>query len=210
MTADVEPYELMKLRLLNAGHQALAYNGRLAGFVYAHDAAANPLFTAFLRAYWEQEARPTLPPVPGIDLDEYVEMLIVRFRNPAIRDTIARLGAFASDRIPKWVLPVVRDNLVAGRPVTRSAEIVASWARYAEGIDEHGQPIEIQDALRDELATRAQAQLQDPLAFIRDETLFGDLATNEQFVEAYTSALRSLLGDRPELPPRPDVNLHRV
>jgi len=35
---DVRPYELMKMRLLNAGHQVLAYPGRLLGFRYAYQA----------------------------------------------------------------------------------------------------------------------------------------------------------------------------
>ncbi|HXW80520.1 MAG TPA: mannitol dehydrogenase family protein, partial [Acidimicrobiales bacterium] len=32
LTSDVEPYERMKLRLLNAGHQAMAYSGYLSGY----------------------------------------------------------------------------------------------------------------------------------------------------------------------------------
>ncbi len=35
------PYELMKLRLLNAGHQALCYFGYLLGYRYVHDAASD-------------------------------------------------------------------------------------------------------------------------------------------------------------------------
>ena len=50
---DVEPYELMKLRLLNAGHQGLAYLGHLAGYRLAHDAAQDPLFQQFLLGYMD-------------------------------------------------------------------------------------------------------------------------------------------------------------
>ncbi|MBV9285474.1 MAG: mannitol dehydrogenase family protein, partial [Acidimicrobiia bacterium] len=39
---EVEPYELMKLRLLNAGHQALTYFGYLMGHRYVHEAAQDP------------------------------------------------------------------------------------------------------------------------------------------------------------------------
>ena len=66
---DVEPYELMKLRLLNASHQALCYLGYLAGYRYVHEVCQDPLFAAFLLAYMDREATPTLPPVPGVDLD---------------------------------------------------------------------------------------------------------------------------------------------
>ena len=90
-------------------------------------------------------------PVPGIDLDSYKHTLIERFSNPQIRDTIARLCADSSDRIPKWLLPVIRQQLATGGEMRRSAAVVASWARYAEGVDEDGQPIEIVDRLRDTL-----------------------------------------------------------
>src|SRR4051794_1844089 len=118
---DVEPYELMKLRLLNAGHQGLAYLGRLAGYELVHDAAQDPLFQRFLLGYMEEEATPTLRPVPGIDLDRYRRDLIARFSNPHIRDTLARLAFDGSERLPKWLLPVIRDNLAPGGEERRSA-----------------------------------------------------------------------------------------
>jgi mannitol 2-dehydrogenase len=80
----------------------------------------------------QQEGRPTLSDVPGVDLDEYIHTLLRRFANPAIRDDLARLAAFSSDRIPKWLVPVIQQNLASGEEVTRSAAVVASWARYAE------------------------------------------------------------------------------
>jgi hypothetical protein len=66
---DVEPYELMKLRLLNASHQGLCYFGHLAGYRLVHEVAQDPLFADFLLAYMQDEGSPTLPPVPGVDLD---------------------------------------------------------------------------------------------------------------------------------------------
>ena len=57
---DVEPYELMKLRLLNASHQALCYLGYLAGYRLAHEVCQDPLFAEFLLGYMDREATPTL------------------------------------------------------------------------------------------------------------------------------------------------------
>jgi mannitol 2-dehydrogenase len=189
---DVEPYELMKLRLLNASHQALAYFAYLCGFEFAHDAALDPAFRAFLLGYMNEEATPTLPPVPGVDLDDYKHTLIERFSNPELRDTVARLCAESSDRIPKWLLPVVRRQLETGGEIRRSAAVVASWARYAEGVDEHGREIEVVDRLKDSLMESAQRQRSDPVAFIENRDLFGDLADDERFVAAYREALDSL------------------
>jgi mannitol 2-dehydrogenase len=189
---DVEPYELMKLRLLNASHQALAYFGYLAGYRLVHEAAQDPLFQRFLLGYMEEEATPTLRPVPGIDLREYQENLIARFSNPAIRDTLVRLAFDGSERIPKWLLPVIRENLATGGEIRRSAAVVASWARYCEGVDEEGQPIEVMDRARDRLMANAGRQREDPLAFLADRELFGDLVDDERFTSHYRAALDSL------------------
>jgi mannitol 2-dehydrogenase len=189
---DVEPYELMKLRLLNASHQALCYFGYLAGYRLVHEVCQDPLFANFLLAYMDREATPTLEPVPGVDLEEYKPNLIARFSNPHVRDTVARLCAESSDRIPKWLLPVIRHNLAHGGEITRSAAVVASWARYAEGVDEQGQPIQVVDRLADRLAVAARRQREDQLAFLADREVFGDLIDDERFTAVYRQHLDSL------------------
>jgi mannitol 2-dehydrogenase len=192
---DVRPYELMKLRLLNASHQSLCYFAYLAGYRLVHDAAGDPLFAQFLMRYMDTEGTPTLLPVPGIDLPDYKKTLIERFANPGVRDTIVRLCFGSSDRIPKWLLPVIRANLESGGPIQLSAATVASWARYAEGVDENGEPIDVEDQLADILVPLARSQRDNPTAFIENTDVFGDLAASERFVEAYLSALDSLHRD---------------
>ncbi|OBH48834.1 mannitol dehydrogenase family protein [Mycobacterium mantenii] len=187
---DVAPYEAMKLRLLNASHQGLCYFAYLAGYRLVHDAAQDPLIAEFLARYLNSEATPTLQRVPG--LDEFRAGLLPRFANAYIRDTVARLCAESSDRIPKWLLPVVRDNLRSGGPVRLSAAIVASWARYAEGVDEQGRPIEVVDHLADTLVPIARSQRDDPAAFLANRSVFGDLVDHERFRDAYLWALDSL------------------
>ena len=189
---DVRPYEHMKLRLLNSGHQGLAYFGLLAGYTYAHEAMANPDIASYLRRYMDEEGTPSLEPLPGIDLDGYKDSLIERFSNPEIKDTLARLGAESSDRIPKWLVPVVVDNLASGAPVAVSAAICASWARYAEGSDDNGGVFTIVDRYAHELQAVAESQSEDPLAFIRQEQFFGPLAEDSRFAAPYLAALSSL------------------
>ena len=192
VVGDVQPYELMKLRLLNGSHQAMAYFGYLAGHRLVHEAAQDPLFRAFLLGYMDQEATPTLDPVPGVDLANYKHTLIERLANPEIRDTIARLCAESSDRIPKFLLPVIRAQLATRGEIRRSAAVVASWTRYAEGTDERGEPIEVVDRLAGRLTRAARRQREDPLAFIADREVFGDLSDDQRFVAAYAPALASL------------------
>ncbi|HET8790489.1 MAG TPA: mannitol dehydrogenase family protein [Modicisalibacter sp.] len=189
---DVMPYELMKLRLLNASHQALAYFGYLAGYRYAHEVCQDPLFVDFLLAYMNDEATPTLAALPGVDLDAYKHTLIARFANPQIKDTLARLCAESSDRIPKWLLPVIREQLERGGDIRRSAAVVASWARYAEGDDEQGEPIDVVDRLKEELMATAKDNRERPTAFIDNRRLFGDLVDDARFRDAYLDALNRL------------------
>jgi mannitol 2-dehydrogenase len=192
MVHDVMPYELMKLRLLNASHQGLTYFGYLSGYRYAHEATGDPAIAQLLLRYMREEATPTLLPVPGVDLNEYQNTLIERFSNPEVKDTLARLCADSSDRIPKWLVPVIKQRLEQGGDVTLSAAIVASWARYAEGVDEQGSPINIIDQLKDELIPLAQSQKTNPLAFISNRKLFGNLVDDQRFTKPYLAALDSL------------------
>ena len=61
--ADVTPYELMKLRLLNASHQGICYFAYLAGYRLVHDAASDPLFAEFLPLYeFRSDAHPQARP----------------------------------------------------------------------------------------------------------------------------------------------------
>jgi mannitol 2-dehydrogenase len=192
VVGDVEPHELLKLRLVNAVHQGLCYLGRLCDYELVHEAAQDPLFQQFLNGYMN-EAIHTLPPVAGIDYGDYKALVIERLCNPGIGDTIARLCADGSDRIPKFLLPVVRLQLARGGAIRYSAAIVASWARYAEGADEHGEPIQVVDRRKRHLTALANAQRSDILAFVSNRELFGDLIDHQSFATAYCWALRSLL-----------------
>ena len=192
MVDDVAPYELMKLRLLNASHQGLVHWGRRLGMTYAHEAAGDPLIAAWVRAYLAREARPCLDPVPGIDLDEYIDTLFERFTNEAIADTLARLAYFAPSGMPKFVLPTVRANLARGGPITLAAAMCAAWSLNCLGTDEQGRQIPVVD----DLGGPARALQQgDDLAFIGEADIFGELVHDERFRTAYLTELRALSRD---------------
>jgi mannitol 2-dehydrogenase len=192
LVEDVTPYEVMKLRLLNGSHQALAYFAGLAGYQHVHEACRDPLWIRFLRGYMDHEVSPTLPPVPGVDLEDYKQTLLGRFASPAVADTVSRLCAQTSSLIPKYVLPVVTAGLASGREVHRAAAVVASWTRFAEGWDDHGRPLALVDRHADRLRANASRLDQDPLAFIADRGIFGDLVDDERFVLPYRRSLASL------------------
>lgn len=201
MTSDVLPYEKMKLRLLNASHQALCYIGMLLGYEYAHEAMADPHIRKLVKSMMDIEVTPLLSAVQGIDLNEYKKTLVERFSNPAIRDQLSRIGTEGSARIPKFVLPSVREQLLRGGPIKLLCFTVACWFRYLTGRDDLGRPMQIIDPLGSKLQELAILGGADPLRLLSMRELFGELSDSPIFFNHVRDALYSLyeLGSRPAL-----------
>jgi mannitol 2-dehydrogenase len=192
---DVAPYELMKLRILNGGHAAIAYPSALLGIHFVHDAMANPLVSSFLDCLEHAEIMPTVPAIPGVDFEDYFRKVAERFSNEAVGDTIPRLCLDGSNRQPKFILPTIRDRLAAGLPIDGLALEVALWCRFCAGTDDAGEAIEIPDEKAAQLNEHALQARGEPAAFLRQSEIFGDLAENETFVRAFASALDRLWQD---------------
>jgi mannitol 2-dehydrogenase len=192
MVEDAGPYELMKLRLLNASHQAMGHLGLLAGYRWAHEVRQDPAFVRFLLDYMHKEAIPTLQPVPGIDLPAYCQDLIDRFGNEAVRDPLARLVLDGSDRIPKFLLPVLQRQLETGGDIRRCALVLAAWSRFLEGRDDTGEPTPINDRRSAELAAAVAAERASPGAFLDYRPVFGDLGADARLREAFVASRASL------------------
>jgi len=143
---DVEPYELMKMRLLNGSHSALAFSGYLLGHRRVDEAMEDHLLRDFIRRRYMEEVTPTLEPVPGIDLDSYKDTLVSRFSNRNIGDTILRLASEGSSKIPNFVLKPLLDTVKGRLPNGAILLALAAWARFLQGTDEQGEAIPIQDA----------------------------------------------------------------
>lgn len=192
IVSDVEPYEIMKLRLLNASHQAMGYLGLLSGAEFVHEVCRDKDFYEFLLGYMREEARPTLQPVPGIDLDEYCAVLMQRFGSEAIADTLARQVFDGSERIPKFLLPVVREQLRTGGPIDRSVLVLAAWSRFIEGVSDDGRPLEPVDRALDELKLAVGGEVTKPGSFLDYIPVFGALGANDRLRHAFVLARRTL------------------
>lgn len=190
--ADVAKYELMKLRILNGGHAAIAYPSALLGHHFVHDAMADPLIHDWLDTLEQREIMPTLSPIDGVDYDAYRQLIISRFANPKVGDTIPRLCLDGSNRQPKFILPTLRDALAAGADVAGLALEVALWCRYCTQVDEAGNAIAPNDDNHVELKARAEEAKTRPAAFLENVSVFGDLAQNAAFVSAFGLALGNL------------------
>jgi fructuronate reductase len=193
LVSDVTPFEEMKLRLLNGSHSAIAYLGYLAGHEFVYQVMQQPDFVRVVRGLMA-EAAPTLRMPAGVDVAGYQAALLERFANPAIKHKTWQIAMDGSQKLPQRLLGSVRDNLAAGRPVKHLALAVAAWMRYAGGVDEKGQPIDVRDPLAarfkavagSDASTRAKA-------FFALREIFGeDLPKATAFTDAVATSLDQL------------------
>lgn len=184
ITSDVHPYELMKIRMLNASHQALCHIGVLLGYETADDALQDQHIPALLNRYLD-DVRTLIPTPPGQDLKVYQQTLLQRYGNSAIKDQLARICFDASSRIPKFVLPSAREQLERGGAIDVYAFTVACWIRYLGGKDDSGNTINVQDPMAELLLSKVNYGNTDPRPFLNLRSVFGsDLGQSEVFVQA--------------------------
>jgi mannitol 2-dehydrogenase len=108
-TDDVHAYEMMKIRILNAGHQVLANAGELLSLATIADCMATPPSRPS-----SARCRPG-DPAPcqrraGHEARGLPDPHRGRFANPAIRDTTRRVAFDGSSRHTGFVLPILRDG----------------------------------------------------------------------------------------------------
>jgi mannitol 2-dehydrogenase len=194
-TPDVSPFELMKIRILNGGHAAIAYPAGLLGIHFVHDAMRHPLIAAFLDKLTREEIIPHVPPVPGTDLQDYRRQIAARFANPEVGDTIRRLCLDGSNRQPKFIVPTIADALKTGGRFSGLALLSALWCRYCLGRTENGELIEPNDPNWDHLVLTAHAAKADPAAWLAMRDVYGTAGDDPAFATLFGKALKALEAD---------------
>jgi mannitol 2-dehydrogenase len=192
--SDVTPFEFMKIRILNGGHAAIAYPASLLDIHFVHDAMNHPLVSAFFAKIEREEIMPTVPPVPGVVLEDYYHLIHRRFANPKIGDTIPRLAFDGSNRQPKFIVPVARDRLKAGASVDALAFESALWCRHCAGKTETGKDITAGDPNWPRLTALAQQTKADPLVWLSMEDVYGDVGQAPLFRQAFARSLSTIWG----------------
>jgi mannitol 2-dehydrogenase len=193
LISDVAPYEIMKMRLLNGSHLAMAYLGALHGFTYVHEVMDDSLFYSFIQSFME-EVTPVVPRIPGVSVTDYKRSLLERFSNPTINDQVTRICSEGSAKLPKRLLPSAVELTKKGTPIPLLSLVVASWIFYlGRGIDERGEPLNIIDARAGELRGVAKGALSDPRPMLNLKSIFGEeLPANPNFVLRVERALQML------------------
>jgi fructuronate reductase len=201
--ADVAPYELIKMRLLNAAQSALAYLGLFAGYEHSGDAVLDPLLAEFVRRMLLGESAPTLPPVPGISPERYIEEVFRRLGNTAIRHRNHQIASDGSQKLVQRFLNPIRERMRHGGSVELLSVVVAAWIVYlASASHRFGRRWTVEDPLAESVAQAAERAGRDGAALtaeiVANDALF-DRALSEcaSFRATLARHIDGLLSERP-------------
>ena len=194
----VHDFETMKIRILNGGHQLIANVGELLSIETIAETMSNTKISDFFLRVASEEIVPHVHDVPGMAPLDYVDLINRRFSNPKIVDTVRRVAFDGSSRHPGFLLPTIRDAIERGTPIDGLALAEAFWARMCTGERDDGSVIEPNDPIWGDLNAAALKTKSDPLAWLAQKHIYGDIGENERFAEAFEQWLNVLWSDGAE------------
>lgn len=192
---DVMPFELAKLRMLNATHSTLAYLSMLAGFRTIDEAIDHPPLKALIHTMMTEEIAPTLNVPASFNLLAYRDALLARYANSALKHRTAQIAMDGSQKIPPRLLATIEARLNAGQTIERLALTVAAWFVFLRGHADDGTRYDISDPLAARLTACVPA---DPEQLVETMLAFNEvfplaLAGRKDFRGPLTDAVRLLL-----------------
>lgn len=199
----VEPYEHLKMRVLNGAQTSLCYLGVFTGLEYTCDDMADPLLAGFVRRMLLEETLPTLRPVPGIVVEDYVEQSLKRLRNRAIRHRNHQIATDGSQKIVQRLVNPIRDRLRENRGVPLLATALAGWMAYLVAASSRfGKRWQADDPYAGTVAAIADRIGDDPPALVDailslDSIFPEELSGNERLRALLAQRLAGLLGPDP-------------
>lgn len=191
---DVEPFEQMKLRILNGTHSALAYRGALRGYATIAETVADRELRAFAEDMIATDIIPVTPPPPGQDLEAYAASVIERFADPSLAHTTAQVAMDGSQKLPLRLLGTLRLNLDAGRMPLHVVRAVGAWMSYIACAQSDAHRPRFEDPLAAQLADRVRG-VTNPAGIVDSlldmPSVFGtDLPARRELRDALVDAVR--------------------
>ncbi len=188
MVQSVAAYEEAKIRLLNATHSCIAWAGTLVGYLYIHEGTHDPVIRQFAYDYVTDDVIPVLSPCP-LNLENYRDVVLDRFGNPAIRDTNQRVAMDGFSKIPGFIAPTFRERLARNESIDSVSMLPALFLAYLERWHKGQIAYEYQDQAMDPAVAHAMCEAADPVAaFCADMVLWGELANDPRLVGAIRKA----------------------
>lgn len=202
LVQDVQPYELIKMRLLNAAQSAFAYYGALCGYSFTYESARDPVLQDVVRNMLVRESVGTVPAAPGMEPMTYIRHVFERVANPAIRHTNHQVATDGSQKIVQRLLNPIRDRLRQGRAINGLAIAVAAWIAYVVASSmRFGQRWSAADPWAAEIAGLADEGLPEidiVRRVISIKPIFGTDLLGERFAEVLAGHVFGLLSASPK------------
>ncbi len=200
---EVQPYEHLKMRVLNGAQTTLCYLGVFAGHECTCDDMADPVLVNFVRRMLMEETLPTLQPVPGIEPGSYVEQSLKRLRNRAIHHRNHQIATDGSQKIVQRLLNPIRERLSRGQGVALLSVPVAAWMVYLiRASARFGKSWQADDPYAERVAEIAERIGNDPPALAASilaiNRIFDPrLGANVEFVRAVARGIEGFLAPDP-------------
>ncbi|WP_229072965.1 mannitol dehydrogenase family protein [Actinoplanes sp. DH11] len=195
LTDDVTPWEMLKLRALNAVHSATAYLGALAGRELIADSLEMPGLTGVLRRFVADEVALTVRPPAGVTVIGYGETALTRFANRELGHRNLQVAMDGTQKLPHRLLGTVRDLRALGARPCWAGLFLAAWMRFARGYADSGATLPLDDPLSGRIRQVLDAAPDTPdgvvtaLLTLREvfpESLAGDDVLRRELLHWYT------------------------
>lgn len=195
ITDDVHDFEMMKIRILNGGHQVISVPAEVLGVETIAGCMEHELIGAFFSKVSRTEIVPHVKAVPGMMPEDYVDLIHSRFSNSKIVDTTRRVAFDGSSRHPGFVVPSIREGIAKGTPIDGLALVEAAWARMCYGMREDGSQIEPNDPFWVDLTAKAKMAKENPSVWLGMRHIYGELADNAEFSDIFAHWLAMIWED---------------
>lgn len=200
MSHDIAGYDRAKLRLLNGAHSTLAYLGSLMNLETVADAMDQPLLAGFVQRLMRESIAPAIALPESLNASAYIDAILVRFRNPAIRHRLAQIAWDGSQKLPVRLLSTIADALAAEKPIDALCLSIAAWMQFVRRQARHG--VALVDPLNEALTTLGLAcngdAAHDVDAFLQLDAVFSaPLSHDAQFIRSLRAAYAALADSSP-------------
>jgi len=200
MSHDIAGYDRAKLRLLNGAHSTLAYLGSLMNLDTVAEAMSEPLLAGFVERLMREAIAPVITLPDGLQAPAYIDAILARFRNPAIRHRLAQIAWDGSQKLPVRLLSTIADALAANKPIASLCISIAAWMQFVRRQAHHG--VALADPLHEILAGIGRActgdTVNDVHAFLQLDTVFvAPLSRDTRFIHALQAAYAALADGSP-------------
>ncbi|KAL8431938.1 hypothetical protein Efla_002775 [Eimeria flavescens] len=125
---EVQSYEEMKLKLLNAGHSCVAYLATMLGYRFVDEAIHDVRISGFLRSYMD-EVTPCLEDLK-VDVERYKEKIVERFGNAFVKDELQRVAQDGSSKFYSTTRSAVLELIKRRKNIVKIAVALAAWILY--------------------------------------------------------------------------------